>query len=138
MKTNLRTRAALTTSLMMGSITLLSPSVALSQSIGVGTYTGYHNNIQGNVVSTVLNINGTYTCTEGTCFTATMTFPNSGYFGTDIATGHFSGTSFTLRRYIGPGNYTQTWNGITNTTGVSGSWFTDTDPFNRGVFYLNQ
>ncbi|MCC5614758.1 hypothetical protein LC605_06665 [Nostoc sp. CHAB 5836] len=138
MKTNLRTRAALTTSLMMGSITLLSPSVALSQSISVGTYTGYHGNTQGSGSNTVLNINGTYRCTEGTCFTATMTFPNSGYFETDIATGHFSGTNFTLRRYIRPLNYVQTWNGITSTTGVSGNWFTDPEPFNRGVFNLNR
>ncbi|MHC5827422.1 MAG: hypothetical protein ACYT04_68970, partial [Nostoc sp.] len=83
-----------------------------------------------------LSIGNTYDCSEGTCFNGNITYTNAGT--SDLVVGYLSGNKFTMRRYDGNGlNYVQTFNGLTTATGVSGSWFTDSNPSNnKGSFSL--
>ncbi|MEH1875097.1 hypothetical protein [Nostoc sp.] len=120
---------------MAGLALLTSANQALA--IGIGQYSGYQNNIQGKVDNATLSIQNTYNCSEGTCFKGTITFPNAGF--SDLVVGYLSGNKFTMRRYVGNGfNYVQTFNGLTTATSVNGSWFTDSEPNNKGSFSLNQ
>lgn len=118
---------------MAGLAVLTSANHALA--IGIGRYSGYQNNVQGKLDNAILTIENTYECTEGTCFKGTIMYPGF----SDLVVGYLSGNKFTMRWYVGNGyNYVQTFNGLITATGVSGGWFTDSEPNNKGSFSLNQ
>lgn len=122
---------------MAGLAVLTSANQAVA--IGIGKYSGYQDTIAGAVYNGTLSIDKTYGCSEGTCFTGKITFPN--FNQTSLVVGYWSGKLFTMRRYTDSNGYVQTFNGIITSTGVSGSWFTDADPSGtarKGNFSLNR
>jgi hypothetical protein len=120
--------------ILAGLAILTSANHALA--IGKGQYFGFQNNTQGKTDNLTLRIEETYQCTEGTCFKGTINFPSAGF--SDLVVGSSSGNQFTMRRYVGNGfNIVQTYNGLTSATGISGSWFTDPEPNNKGSFSVS-
>jgi hypothetical protein len=82
-----------------------------------------------------IQVQRTYDCPQGTCFSAEMTFDNYNN-APDVATGFWSGSTFELRRFVGAGNNTQIWSGQCKPNSVRGDWYIENERSNNGTFSI--
>lgn len=120
----------LITGLTWQAVKAQTPTDCGSKLINGATYKTYH---QGPSLAFTggIQITRTFACAKGTCFSANMTFDNSG--GTvDRAEGFWKGSNIEFVRQ----SAIQVWSGQCLANSVRGQWYYASAPDNSGLFSI--